>query len=311
MATDADHACAQVFRRQHGLISHQQALDCGMSPSTITRRVSSGLWARPGRGVYRHAASADTWRGRVLSLCMRFGGVASHRTAARLWELDGIRDSRPEIVIDRPTSPLVADVRIHRSTQFDFEPVRRDGIPVTPVERTLIDLGGVVGASRFETAVDDALRRSLTDWPALLSCYRQCGRRGRNGSAALRALLDERFGDTHIPLSAWSRTVQRQLLDAGLPAAVLEYPIRDAHGRLIAQVDLAYPEQRLAIELQSVAFHLDRETWEADAVRAAEVAAAGWTWLPLTWRRQTTGSWAAIATIRAAFNRATQPNSVS
>ncbi len=311
MATDADQACTQVFRRQHGLISHQQAVDCGMSPSTITRRVASGLWVRNGRGLYRHAATADTWHSRVLALCIRFDGVASHRSAARLWELEGIRDSRPEIVIDRPTSPLAAGVRIHRSTQFDFDPARRHGIPVTPVERTLIDLGGVVAAARFEATVDDALRRGLTDWPALLRCYRRHGRRGRNGSAALRALLDERLGDTHIPLSAWSRMVQRQLLDAGLPAPVLEYQIRDTHGRLVAQVDLAYPEQRVAIELQSVAFHLDRDTWEADAVRAAEIAAVGWTWLPLTWRRQTTGSMAAIATIRAALARTPVPNSVS
>jgi hypothetical protein len=293
------------FRRQHGLITMAQAVDGGLSRATVARRVTSGLWVRKAAGLYRHAAVADSWHAGVLGPCLQLGAIASHRSAAFLWELDGIRRGRAEVVVSRSCRSSVVGARVHRSVQFDaIGPVTRRGIPTTPIERTLIDLAGVVGWGKFEAAIDDALRRELTGWPDLLATYRALGRRGRNGSAGLRRVLDERFGDDHVPRSAWSRWVSALLVDAGLPEPRLEYPVHRVDGTLIGHVDLAFPAQRLAVELQSVRYHLNRPSFESDAVRAADLAAAGWTWLPLTWRRHRESSAAVVATVRATLHRA-------
>ena len=70
----------------------------------------------------------------------------------------------------------------------------------------------------------------------------------------LREVLDSRMPDSGVPLSKWSRLVGRLLVnDAGLPEPVYEYRILDPSGALIAQVDLAYPEAKVAIELDSIA----------------------------------------------------------
>jgi hypothetical protein len=200
-------------------------------------------------------------------------------------------------------------VRVHESVQFDhIVAVRRDGIPCTPVGRTLIDLAGVTRWSRFEAAVDDALRRNLVDWPHLLDIYRAFGRRGRNGSAALRRLLDERFGDDAIPRSVFSRMVAQLLIDHGVPEPEFEYPVPIPGWRAPAHVDLAYPSSRIAIELQSVKYHLGREPFEKDALRAAGVAATGWRWLPITYRMYCDEPTRVVECVRQALRTAAYPH---
>lgn len=282
----ADRRVDERFRRQHGVVRFSQARHDGMSRSAIQRRIASGAWVPLAPGTYRHAAAQPTWHSQVMAACLHFDGVASHRCAAVLWGLDGTRPGLVEIVVGRTRGTVFDGAKVHRSSQFaSIAPVARSGVPTTPIGRTLIDLAGVVGWRRFEAAVDDALRRRLIDWPALADTYRRLGRRGRNGSAALRRLLDERFGDDRLPLSAWSRWVANLITDAGLPAPELEHRIVAPDGRFIAQVDLAYPEARVAVELQSVRFHLHRRAFESDASRFAGLAALGWVVVPVTWER--------------------------
>ncbi len=281
----ADTEAFAVMSRQYGLISRRQAIDAGVSTWAMSRRTRTGEWVRQEPGVYRHRAYPACWHASLLATCLRTGGVASRASAGWLWKLDGIARSRPTVVVGAMGSIRSETVRVHESVQFDgIVAVLRDGIPCTPISRTLIDLAGVVRWSRFEAAVDDALRRNLVDWPDLLDTYRRLGRRGRNGSGALRRLLDERFGDDVIPRSVFSRLVAQLLIDHGVPAPELEYPVPIPGWRAPAHVDLAYPKSRLAIELQSVRHHLGREPFEKDALRAAGVAATGWRWLPITYR---------------------------
>lgn len=53
-------------------------------------------------------------------------------------------------------------------------------------------------------------------WESLLRVFASHARRGRNGIGPMRALLDARFGDGQIPMSAWSRRVAELLIDEGL-----------------------------------------------------------------------------------------------
>ncbi len=64
---------------------------------------------------------------------------------------------------------------------------------------------------------------------------------------------------------------------------MLEHRIVDGDGQLLAQVDLAYPPERVAIELQSRRWHLNRQSFDDDPARWNELTRRGWRVYPVTW----------------------------
>jgi hypothetical protein len=80
---------------------------------------------------------------------------------------------------------------VHRSTSVG-EAVTVDGIACTRVERTLVDLGAVVGEEALESALEAALRRGLSTAARVRAEVDRLARPGRRGLAALRRVLDRR-----------------------------------------------------------------------------------------------------------------------
>ena len=81
--------------------------------------------------------------------------------------------------------------------------------------------------------------------------------------------------------SGFERLVVARLREAGLPAPALQHEVVVA-GKTY-RIDLAYPEARVAIELDG-SVHLRRDVWEADHGRQNALVLAGWTVLRFTWR---------------------------
>src|SRR6266545_1280573 len=153
-----DVELARLAARQHGLITVQQARDVGAT-----------------RAVLRGGT----------------GAVASHRSAAVLWDLEGCRPGVLELTVPNGRRYRRAGVRTHESMDLHLvKAVQRRGIPTTSVARTLLDLAGVVHRDRVHVALDDARRRRLTDWDALLATLIDHARRGRDGVGTLRAIID-------------------------------------------------------------------------------------------------------------------------
>ena len=71
------------------------------------------------------------------------------------------------------------------------------------------------------------------------------------------------------------------IVDGGLPRPVAQFEVRDAAGRLIGRVDLAYPEWRIAIEYDGD-HHRGRVAYRDDQRRANALRVAGWTVLRFT-----------------------------
>ncbi|MYA85291.1 MAG: type IV toxin-antitoxin system AbiEi family antitoxin domain-containing protein [Acidimicrobiaceae bacterium] len=272
------------MKQQHGLISRTQALDAGLTKRQIEHRVASGHWVREARGVYRHAAVAASGLTRLRAAWMAHGGLASHRSAAALHHFDGYRLNTVELTVAPGRNRAIKGVRFYQSTQLNLaKPVVRDDIEVTGPARTVLDLAAVVSSKRLDRTVDAVLRSGqlrLSDLWGVLASH-AC--RGRPGCAALKASLEERFGDEPVPLSAWSRMVAELLTDAGLDYPALEHRIHDARGDFVAQVDLAYPAQWVAIELDSARWHDNRESFVEDRRRRNEITLAGWNVLNFTW----------------------------
>jgi hypothetical protein len=280
---EVDHVVIALASRQHGLATRRQILDAGGSDQLIAQRCAMGWWRRVERGVYRIGAAPPTWEAKVLATCMASGGIASHRTAGVLLGVDGFRPGPVEISVCRPKRFRRPGVRVHQSTDLDLATIRTcRGIPTTDAARLLVDIGAVLPLDRVEAVADDLLLRGLTTWPSALEALLRHARRGRDGVGKLRALLDERYGEESIPLSRWSRIVVRILTDAGLPEPELEHRIYDG-ARFVAQVDAAWPEPMVVLELDSKKHHLNARSFERDAARRNELEILGWRVLNLTW----------------------------
>lgn len=272
------------MKRQHGLVSRSDALEAGMTPKQIAHRLSTGGWTQEARGLYRHAAVPSTPLSRLLAACMAHDGLASHCSAAAMHGIDGFTLGRIELTVSRGRRPSMPGVVLYQSSQMSLAtPIDRQGVPCTRPARTVLDLAAVVSRKRLDRTIDAVLRDGLlrpSDLHGVLALH---ARRGRNGCGAFRTALDDRLGDDPVPLSEWSRMVEDLLVDAGLARPRLEFRICDSDGELLGQVDLAYPAHRVAIELDSVRYHLNRESFVADPRRRNRLALAGWTVLSFTW----------------------------
>ena len=284
---DPRTSLAALARSQHGAFSRAQALELGLTRHQLEGGCRSGRFERVAPATYRAAGTPPTWHQQLMVAVLAGGSgcLASHRSAAALWALDGARRGAAEVSVPRIGRPRRRDgVRHHQSTDLELAaPIVRSGIPTTGIDRTLIDLAGVVSDRRLTQAVDDAIRRRLTSWPDLAATRARHSRRGRNGVGVLRDLLEERYG-TAIPDSHFGRLVADLLVDAGLPEPQIEYDVHTSAGLWLARVDLAYPERRVAIELDSKAHHLHEDAFEADRPRQNRLELAGWVVLRFTWR---------------------------
>lgn len=294
---------ALVARRHHGVLSLAQAIDAGASSHQLRRAVERGELQRPHPGVFRIAGAPYSWH-QSLRIAVLAGGptaLASHRSAAALWELDGSTKGRKEIVGARHRRARYELAKCHESTDLHLaDPTERDRIPCTGLERTLLDLGAVVPRERLQQAVDDAIRRNLCTWDDLLRTLAVHSRRGRRGVGPLRAVLEISSGE-QVPDSHFNRLVERLLLANELPAPVVEHNVLSAAGLLIARVDLAYPRLKIAIELDGRRDHFTSVAFERDRARQNALELEGWIVLRYTWRQFVDTPLRLVAEVHAAL----------
>ena len=288
--------------RQYGVVSDAQAAALGYSAQSIRRRLRNGSWTRPLPGVIQCTGAPESGRQAAMAACLWAppGAVISHATAGVLWHLDGLTTTRVELTLtdrlDR-RSPLVT---VHRT--LDLAASDRtilNGIPITSVTRTLIDLSAPLKPHDLEIAVEDALRRRLTSTSRLSARLAELEGSGRPGTGRLRALLDRR-GTNATAGSAQEIALERLLVRRGLPRPVRQHPI--GHGGRTIYVDLAYPDRRLAIEFDSLRWHSGRAKLDNDAERRNLLRAAGWQLVTVTFTMLHDDPERVVATVATAYN---------
>ena len=273
-------AAAELAGTQHGLITRAQALALGLTKRMIQLRLERSLFCAVHPSVYRVAGFQETWRQHVKAATLFHGAAAraSHRTAARLAGLD-VRDPGViELIVPRRHRLQREGIRLHGLTAslHPADSTVIDGIPATSIARTLFDLAAVESADVVEEALDDAIARGLVSLTRLRWQLRLSERSGRRGIRTMRMLLAARRGGSHSNLET---RFARMLRGAGNNGWVQQYDIRD-RGRLVGRVDVAFPKQQVAIELDGYASHAGRRTrWERDLTRGNGIILARWTLL--------------------------------
>ena len=77
----------------------------------------------------------------------------------------------------------------------------------------------------------------------------------------------------------------RLIRSYGLPEPVLQFEVRA--GAESFHVDMAYPNVRLAIELDGYEWHSRRDRWQMDRDRDNLLATIGWRVVRVSWERLT------------------------
>lgn len=282
MARDRDQALAAFAAQHFSVFTLDHARITGLSSKEREHRLATGQWLVLYEDVYLVAGATRSWKGDLLAACWAggFRAVASHRSAAALWDLAGARRSIQEITCPRWRRARHDGLVVHESKAFDpVDAVAIQGIPVTTPERTLLDLGAVCHESVVEMALDAAEKRELITLDSVRATVARLGRSGRNGVGTLRGLLDARSPDRK-PTDSEMETLTLQVLRRmGFPEPTTQYEIRSG-GRFVATVDAAYPKWRVAIEYDSYKHHSGRKAIDRDSDRRNKVIGAGW--IPVT-----------------------------
>jgi very-short-patch-repair endonuclease len=284
-----DERLEQRAARQYGLFTLAEAESCGVGPKAVYRRVSRGRYRREQPGVFALAGAPESWERSALAACLSAGeeAVASHRTAARIWGLTDHSDDIIELTVLRRRLPRTHGVTIHRSTDLvaDHATVRKR-IPVTNPLRTMVDLAAVLSADEVEDALDAGLAYpSLFSVAAVGAMRERLARPGRPGAGVLRRVLEERALGNALSDSRLERQMAELLRRAGLPPAAFHFVVLTPGGAFLAEVDFAYPEIRLAIEVDGFGVHGTPRAMAKDFVRQNGLVPYGWHVLRFTWRQ--------------------------
>ncbi|MGN6255393.1 MAG: type IV toxin-antitoxin system AbiEi family antitoxin domain-containing protein [Solirubrobacterales bacterium] len=292
-----DRSLAELARRQHGVVGRVQLLEAGWSKEEINWRIRSGRLHRVHAGVYLVGHQLITREGRWMAAVLASGpdAVLSHHSAAALWMIRP--NSRTRIDVTVPHRSRSSElIRRHVSEVPEDERAVKQGIPVTSVPRTILDLAATEPLDAVENLLREMEYRELWDrlsLPHLVERYP--GRRGvRKVRAALerlredppgrrRSKLEERFAPFlrrhHLPLPRFNDWI------------VL--------GDKRFQVDCHWPGTGQIIELDGWEGHRTRSAFREDRARDRALRVAGYSVTRLTWNQLDDEPEAVAADLRA------------
>jgi very-short-patch-repair endonuclease len=270
-----------ALSRPHGVVGRDQLVAAGITPKMIDNRVNA-RWLRPMyRGVYAVGSiQSDDAPALAAVLACGDGAVLSHRSAGALWRPVRHVPSGPvDVTVPSPRCPARAGIRIHRVQALRPDEVTRlRRIAVTTPARTLLDLATQLPVRELEQALAQAERRYAGTQRRLLALVARYP--ARAGTPKLRELL----GGSRQPSLTRSEAEERFLAlvrRAQLPAPEVNVALFGY------ELDFLWRQDRLAVEIDGYAFHGDREAFEADRHRDADLAARGIQVMRVTWRQVT------------------------
>jgi very-short-patch-repair endonuclease len=262
--------------RQHGVVSARQLRALGFSRQLLVAEADRGRLLPFHHGVYAVGHRRLSWHSRCWAGVLGaeanevdevvWPAVASHGSAAYLW---GIYRSAPERI------DVTAPIRRRAKREFvvHFSSIlapedrgAQQGIPVTSVARTLMDL-----AIRKPEQLDRLLERTeelgLFDLRELEDVLDRAG--GHRGRGRLRRALVLYQPDKTFTRSRFEKLFRRLVRRAGIEPPSMNY---NAYGY---ELDAYWPDLRFAVELDLFETHGTRAAFERDRQRQEELKLLG------------------------------------
>lgn len=263
--------------RQYGVVSTRQLVALGFAERTIRE------WSRSGRlhplhqGVFAVGHRRLTWHGRCWAAVLGaeanetdevvWPAVASHSSATYLWGLYRYAPERIDVTapIRRRAKRLF---RVHFSSILEPEDRwEREGIPVTSVPRTLLDLAIRARPDQLDRLLERAEELELLDLVAIETLLARAG--GHRGRGRLGRALALYRPDPTFTRSRFEKSFRRRVRAAGLPGPSMNFNVAGF------ELDAYWPELRFAVELDLFETHGTRAAFERDRLRQEELKLIG------------------------------------
>jgi hypothetical protein len=266
----------ELATQQRGVVAYAQMLELGATCDQIEQWVEAGWLHRLHESVYA-VGHRDLPRGGHFMAAVLAGGdgaALSHASAAAHLGLRASSAALVDVMVPRSGERDRDGIRFHRPKVYAPEDrVVIDGIPCTTVHRTLVDLGAVLKLHQLERAVEQAELLQLLDIKGIADVLARIDR--PRGVRNLRRCLGAERLDASLTESRGERRFLLLCVDAGLPRPVLQHPVEHAPGRW-HDVDFAWPDRRLAIEVDGAEVHGTRAAARRDRRLDREIRDAGW-----------------------------------
>ena len=292
----------------------QEAADAGV---TVGRLRHHSLVA-PSRGIRQplHQTFSELSSVvRPLTLITEFA-AASHASAFLLWQFPGFLPGSDDslIHISRPDTVAIMrrpGVKGHRGQFFADEIVNLNGLLITSRTRTWLDCARKMSIDELTVVADHLLRIPRPDFEGRSEPYATPAdlaemldrHKGTPGIRKARLALEQaRIGSDSAP-----ETKLRLALECrGLPEPQLNVSVELGAG-VVRQPDLAYPEQKVAVEYDGQS-HSEAAQIIRDIAREEDFARAGWLMVRISKRHMENDARAAVAKVRSALtNRGWSP----
>ncbi|MBU9766786.1 hypothetical protein FR943_23460 [Mycobacterium sp. TNTM28] len=209
-------------------------------------------------------------RARAGWLWSRERGIVAGNSAAAVHGAKWVDLDAPFELLHSNRNPL-AGLQVRTEAIEDDEIVWVDGIPITSVARTALDIGCWYPRDDAVAALD-ALARA-TDLKAAdveLLTHRYARRRGVQRARSAVALMD---AGAQSPQETWLRLV---LIDGGLPRPQTQIPVFDGPGDPFAYLDMGWEDIKVAAEYDGEQHRASSWQYGWDLRRAERIQRQGW-----------------------------------
>jgi hypothetical protein len=294
-----DAELAALAGKHSGLIRACDLTEAGIDRNVVTDRARLGVLTSLQPNVWLFGKGAPTFDQQCQAAVWTSDGTLGGRSAL-VWH-EVLRDPRsglqPTVVMERARRPTIRDATIIRAAKFlpgDRKTYR--GLSVTSIPRTLLDSATDLSTDELERSLDDALLAGKTTVTEVkrrldLAAYHANVR-------SLRALIDDRTPRSYVSsehdlanhrgsgralVQARSRItrspaeqqIKRVVLSLDVPAPHFNYRIATLDGGT-AELDLAWPEYRVGLDVDGYRWHGGRRYWKRDIQRDLQVTLSGW-----------------------------------
>jgi very-short-patch-repair endonuclease len=290
-----DARIAALVKRQYGVITREQLRCLGVGETGIRERIRTGRLHRLHRGVYAvghdELKAEAFWLAAVLACGP--GAVLSHASAAAHWNIRKSAAATVDVTVPvRSGRRRRNGIRVHRSSRLRPEEVTvHEGIPVTTVARTLLDLADSLPTQALKRTIDEAEYLRLLDMTSLIAVVgNNPGRRGKR-------VLDAAASPPELTRSELEQRFLEMVSRRGLPRPVVGATVTGY------EVDFLWPDAALIVETDGFAAHGTRTAFDRDRLRDRRLARAGFRTIRLTPRALRYDEEAIVEDIRAELTR--------
>jgi predicted transcriptional regulator of viral defense system len=183
-------ALYRIAEPQAGYFTSAQAAKSGFSRKLLWHYQQTRRFLRVAHGIYRLSRFPSSRFEDLFVAWLKCGprSAVSHESALALYDLSDVLPSEVHVTVPRTASRRRKGIRMHTNRLRHADIVKREGLPVTSVPRTIADVARAgFSEDHLARAISEALQRGLTTKRALLY---EAKRRGGRAERLIRAYSD-------------------------------------------------------------------------------------------------------------------------